>query len=70
MDEYFVNERSNKTIGQTLVKTWSRIGQVYNSTRERKISHNQAKKSITFSITFFFAIGDGSLKIKFYKGMD
>ncbi len=56
-------------IRQNLVKTWSKIGQVCNSTRGKKTSCNQ-KKSITFSITFFLAIGDGYLKIEFYKGMD
>jgi hypothetical protein len=43
MDKYFVNERGNRTIRQTLVKIQSRIGQVYNSTRDKKIARNQDK---------------------------
>jgi hypothetical protein len=43
MDKYFVNERGSRTIRQTLVNTWSRIQQVYNSTREKKIACNQNK---------------------------
>ncbi len=39
----FVNERGSRTIKQNLIKTWSRIGQVCDSTREKKTSHNQNK---------------------------
>jgi hypothetical protein len=39
--------------------------------QERKKNFTQSRqKFITFNITFFIAVGDGSLKIEFYKGMD
>jgi hypothetical protein len=57
MDKYFVNEISNKTIRQTLVKTWNRIGQAYNSIREKKTSRNQNKNPSLLVILSFFAIG-------------
>jgi len=69
MDRYFVNERGNRTIKRTLVKIRNKIGQVYNSTRKKNFTQSK-QKSITFNITLFLTIGDGSLKIEFHKGMD
>jgi hypothetical protein len=43
MDRYFVNERGSITIKQSLAKIWSKIGQLCNSTREKKNSRNQDK---------------------------
>jgi hypothetical protein len=70
MDRYFVIKRGSRTVRQTLVKTRSRSGQVCNSTGEKKNFTQSRQKFITFNITFFIAVGDGSLKIEFYKGMD
>jgi hypothetical protein len=53
MDRYFVNEKGSRTIRQTSVKTWSRIGQVCNSTRGKKTSCNQDKNpSLSVLLSF------------------
>jgi hypothetical protein len=53
MDRYFVNERGNRTIKRTLVKIRNKIGQVYNSTRKKKTSHNQNKNpSLSILLSF------------------